>query len=157
MTTTITGATGIDNIKAATGAVLQVVTASDGAQLSTTTTSFIDTGLSVAITPSSTSSRIKVEFYFESVYFAAGSDHGCSFRILRGSTPLYTPQANHCFYTTQSAGTTYLPFNFLEIDSPSTTSAITYKIQIGLHVANSVVLNYAGKFKSTIVATEIAG
>ncbi len=43
MTTTITGALGIDNIKAATGAVLQVVQASNSTSFVTSSTSFVDT------------------------------------------------------------------------------------------------------------------
>jgi len=52
MTTTITGALGIDNIKAATGAVLQVVSAEVGS-LTTTSSSYVDTPVTLAITPTS--------------------------------------------------------------------------------------------------------
>tara|TARA_B100000795_G_C22456121_1_gene307472 strand:+ start:44 stop:547 length:504 start_codon:yes stop_codon:yes gene_type:complete len=60
MTTTITGATGIDNIRAATGAVIQVVDSSTTTQVSNTGTSFTSTGLSVVLTPKSASSKIIV-------------------------------------------------------------------------------------------------
>jgi hypothetical protein len=158
MTTTITGATGIDNIQAATGAVLQVVSASTTTQLITTTTSYVDTGLSVTITPSSTSSKVKIEFVFTSINIAANVTAGCSFRIIRGSTDLYTPTARHAFYASANlGGATYRPYMDMALDSPSTTSAITYKVQVATYNSGAIVLNYATYFKSTIMATEIAG
>ena len=158
MTTTITGATGIDNIQAATGAVLQVVSASTTTQQVTTTTSYVDTGLSVTITPSSTSSKVKIEFVFTSINIAASVTAGCSFRIMRDSTSLYTPTARHTFYASANlGGATYRPYMDMALDSPSTTSAITYKVQVAGYSSNAVILNYAGYFKSTIMATEIAG
>ena len=98
MTTTITGATGIDNIKAATGAVLQVVEGSSTSQFSSTSQSWSDIGLSVSITPTSTSSKIKVEYSLQNIYLLA-ANNGASFRIVRDSTPLFTPADNYMLYT----------------------------------------------------------
>ena len=166
MTTTITGADGVSKVQTGaiehgdlpSGSVLQVVSASTTAAQSTTSTSYIDTGLSVAITPSSTSSKVKIEFVFTSIHIASGVAAGCSFRIMRDSTSLYTPLANHAFFAAGGlGGATYRPYTDMALDSPSTTSAITYKVQVATYNSGAIVLNYAGYFKSTIMATEIAG
>ena len=156
MTTTITGATGIDNIQAATGAVLQVVTASNTTAQTITATSWVDTNLSVAITPSSTSSKVKIEFSFIGINISAGSA-GCAFRILRDSTSLFTPTARHSFFSSAAAGPFYGGYNDMALDSPSTTSEVTYKIQVAGHNTTAVTLNYNSLFKDRIIAMEIAG
>jgi hypothetical protein len=162
MTTTITGAAGInrvaDGADMPAGSVLQVVSASTTTAQTTTSTSYVDTGLSVTITPSSTSSKVKIEFAFTCIHIAANVTAGCSFRIMRDSTSLYTPLANHAFYAAGGlGGSTYRPYMDMALDSPSTTSAITYKVQVAGYSSNAVVLNYSSKFKATIMATEIAG
>jgi hypothetical protein len=169
MTTTITGADGVSKVQTGaiehgdlpSGSVLQVVSASTTAAQSTTSTSCIDTGLSVAITPSSTSSKVKIEFVFTSIHIASGVAAGCSFRIMRDSTSLYTAGAQHAFYAGHGdeglGGITYRPYMDMALDSPSTTSAITYKVQVATHNSGAITINYSSNFKATIMATEIAG
>ena len=156
MTTTITGATGIDNIKAATGAVLQVVEASSTAAFASTSSSFVDLGLSVSITPTSTSSKIKVEYSLQNIYLAA-ANNGASFRIVRDSTPLYTPADKYMLYTA-AATNVYTSFSDVDIDSPATTSAVTYKIQMAVYNTNgNITISELGRFQKTIIVTEIKG
>jgi len=156
MTTTITGATGIDNIKAATGAVLQVVEGSSTAAFSSTSQSWSDIGLSVSITPTSTSSKIKVEYSLQNIYLAA-ANNGVSFRIVRHSTPLFTPADNYMLYTSSPVNV-YTSFSDVDIDSPATTSAVTYKIQMAVYNTNGLIkISELGRFQKTIIVTEIAG
>ena len=84
MTTTITGALGIDNIKAATGAVLQVVSVnkSDTWTYSGSTTFQDITGLAATITPTSSSSKILVQVNIN----ISGTERYHGARLLRGST-----------------------------------------------------------------------
>ena len=84
MTTTITGATGIDNIQAATGAVLQVVQASNSTSFVTSSTSYVDTPLTATITPTSTSSKILVMWNIQ--VHLVGSNKGIGTKLLSGST-----------------------------------------------------------------------
>jgi len=169
MTTTITGTTGVNNIKAATGAVLQVVSVTKSDTFTAATTSFLDiTGLSVSITPASASSKILV---IASVNHSDSTERSYV-RLMRGSTaigigdaagnrPRMSGSAVHNM-------TTYSIYNsaFNHLDSPSTTSATTYKIQ-ARSLGASVYINrseadrdnahYEGRTISTITVMEIAG
>tara|TARA_R100000322_G_scaffold46101_1_gene28870 strand:- start:497 stop:1087 length:591 start_codon:yes stop_codon:yes gene_type:complete len=110
---------------------------------SSSTSTFADvTGLSVNITPTSTSSKILV-LYTLSFSAGAGSKH---MRLMRDSTAINigdAGQANQIRSTVSSrpAGTVYdldtanQAGQFL--DSPSSTSQITYKIQVTLGASYS--------------------
>jgi hypothetical protein len=113
------------------GKIGQVVTAQPvTSDFSTSSSSYTDvTNLNASITPTATSSKILVLFY--GMLYASGSSQGVTARgrILRGSTALNSWQAsaydqgNSGVQTTNSA-------TFTILDSPSTTSEVTYKIQI---------------------------
>jgi len=173
MTTTITGATGIDNIRAATGAVLQVVSVNKTDAFSTSSQSYVDiTGFAATITPTSTSSKIVVDVDFKGKV----NGHG-NIRLRRGSTPIYIGTAgtgNQQNVSMQMAGGGSLTTEYgLEqvslktLDSPATTSAVTYKLECfvsnGSYVlyCNRVSFNdnahYIGYTPSSITLTEIAG
>lgn len=138
-----------------TGAVLQVVNATYTAQTSTSSSTFVDTGLTASITPSSINSKILVTVFIGGVLKQSGDAYG-SFRLVRNSTQILTFE-NGVGYTASSAyngvgsvGTTYL-------DSPSTTSATTYKVQ-GNSVANTAYIFWSNNnCASTITLMEIAG
>ena len=154
MTTTITGATGIDNIQAATGAVLQVVSAASSTAQTVATVHWTDTGLTASITPSSSSSKIKVDYVFLSIYFALAQT-GASFRVVRDSTALYTPSAGYAIWS--STASWYGNYSDMELDSPSTTSAITYKIQVRCYDTKAILISDSSQYRNSITLTEIAG
>ena len=115
------------------GKILQVVQAAKTDTFSTTSTSFVDiTGLSVSITPSSTSSRIMVVGMLniaatEGVY--AGHP-----RLVRDSTAIFVGDAagSRTQALTQfeaPAGASY-PIAANYVDSPASISALTYKFQL---------------------------
>ena len=120
-----------------TGKVLQVVqTVKTDTQSFTSSTSFSDmVGLSVSITPSSTSSKILVSF---SVAGGTGNDQGhLMMQLLRDSTAigLADVASNRVrntgiyFNTASGGGGQVLQNSFMLLDSPSTTSSVTYKMQ----------------------------
>ena len=107
---------------AAGGKVLQVVQGSTQTQVNSTSTTYADTTLTAAITPSASGSKVLV--LVSQSMASAGGAAGGQVAILRGSTVIEefsqvnnaeNQQTNH-----------YLPF----LDSPSTTDATTYKTQI---------------------------
>ena len=157
MTTTITGATGINNIKAATGAVLQVVQGTTNTQVDNSTQTYVDTGLTATITPTSTTSKILV-VVAQNGGFKSNSniDNGIAAILLRGATNISTFATYAGWsYTTNYAyietiGTTYL-------DSPATTSATVYKTQFKNMAATSGVALQKQFVTSTITLMEIAG
>ena len=123
------------------GKIGQVITAQPvTSDFSTSSSSYVDvTNLDASITPTATSSKILVLFY--GMLYASGSSQGVTARgrILRDSTALNSWQAstydqgNNGVQSTNSA-------TFTILDSPSTTSEVTYKIQIKKAEGSSATL-----------------
>ena len=118
------------------GKVLQVVQTIKKDQFSTSQavgSGYTDlTGLSVTITPSSTSSKIMVEAHI----YNSNNNAVNFFRILRGSTFIEQPTGTSSDGANWNAhGFSYFDHQFQDttviniLDSPSTTSATTYKVQ----------------------------
>ena len=151
-----------------TGSVLQTVSATKSDTSSTTSTSYSDiSGLSVSITPSSTSSKILVSYSF-----CAGTNSGydeCHVSLFRDSTDLKGGS---------STGTSYMPifsgnypqykmynFAFEHLDSPSSTSSLTYKLRFNAQSGQTLYINTRGGTdsgatnwtNSSITAIEIQG
>lgn len=111
----------------------------------TTSTSFTDiTGLSVTITPTSSSNKILVRAVVG--VDAASATSAAAFQLVRGSTPIGigTSVGSRTACTTQSSapGVSQMASATLEwVDTPATTSATTYKVQILTNVAGTVGVN----------------
>ena len=153
-----------------TGAVLQVASAVKSDTLTTSSTTFTDiTGLSVSITPLFSSSKILVMVNMTGQGVAGVSI--AQFRLVRDSTVINAGAA---------AGSRTLGFaaaipadsnhpithgaNYL--DSPSSTSSITYKVQVRTSAGGTAYVNIAQgdsddvnrtRTSSTITVMEIAG
>jgi len=147
------------------GKVGQVVNGVLTTTLATSSTSYVDTGLTLAITPSSTNSKILIQVHLNDT---AKSDSGIvGFKILRGSTVVTKN-------TTSGMGATNEVFNSFGgssqtrdsssgnltfLDSPSTASAVTYKVQMinnsGTGYLNRWGVNNDSSGVSTITAMEI--
>jgi hypothetical protein len=152
--------------------VVQVVTVNKTDTFTTSSTTFTDiTGLSASITPTSASNRILV---FASV--AIGSNNDFAYiRLLRNGTVIDVgdPASNRVQVTGASiyAGTStqyntgVVPAMYL--DSPASTSAVTYKFQlrsgsgaaayINQTAADRDTANYEWRTPSNIVLMEISG
>ena len=116
------------------GRILQVVSATKTGRQLSNSSAYVDvTGMSVSITPTSTSSKIYI-----AVNAHIGGDQASylAFRVLRDSTVV--TQGTHATGNRtnvsfggridQNYDNYMVSFNFL--DSPSTTSATTYKVQV---------------------------
>lgn len=154
------------------GSVLQVVSTTKTDTFSTTSTSLVDvTGLSLSITPSSASNKILVTC---AVSVGTPNTNFAYINLVRGSTSLCVgdasagrPSATGMSFAgvSNEGNITTLPINFL--DSPSSTSALTYKIQIRCATAGNAYINrssrdsastdYDVRLASTITVMEIAG
>ncbi len=158
----IQGATTAANVKMPAGAVLQVI------QAHTTTETAINSGeraysdvagVTAAITPKYSDSKVLVRIMV-SYYHNGQSDSG-ALRILRGSTVVYDDIHNigYTGNSDQSGGVT----TFEYLDSPSTTSATTYKLQAARNYGASgatFVVNTTFDSQATgssITLMEIAG
>jgi hypothetical protein len=138
------------------GKVLQVVEGTKTGQASSSSSSYADIGLSVSITPSSSASKILVFATCSSVTKYGGNTN-VGFKLLRGSTSIFATDAIATTNTTatNSIGTVSL----VKLDSPSTTSATTYKVQMAnVDSAGTVAVNdyvASNTVISTIIAMEI--
>mgnify|MGYP005995627685 CR=1 FL=1 len=117
--------------KLGTGAVLQVVHGAYSSEMSTTSgTTFVSTGASITITPTSSSSKILVMFNQHIRVDRANGDQGAGFAIRRGTNTVWsTPQPYAIYFyngtdSVQNDNRIYVPLTYL--DSPNTTSATTY-------------------------------
>ena len=159
------------------GGILQVVstTKTDVFSASLSTGWVGVTGLTASLTPSSTSSKILVSGYCSvatsltensndiAIYRdgvaltgASGDTNGSAKRATSGGVA----------YTTSQRGIASVPFSFL--DSPNTTSTVSYEIYIGYtnNSATNMYVNraasdgandYNSRWASTITLTEVAG
>jgi hypothetical protein len=134
-----------------TGGIIQIVNATYDTQISNTTVTPADTGLTATITPRSATSKILVQVNQNGVYANAGT--GMRLNLLRNGTlisKMGQRLAGDSTDTTSvgSASTSYL-------DSPNSTSAVTYKTQFNSETAGqSSFVNVYGAM-STITLMEI--
>jgi hypothetical protein len=109
------------------GGILQVVSTTKTDSFATSSTSYVDvTGLSVTITPSSTSSKILVMADYMTGSSATGGSTVLSQLVRDGSQiggNIASNQSNDNIRDTNFIGINYL-------DSPASTSTLTYQIQI---------------------------
>jgi len=151
------------------GSIVQIVQTLKTDTFTTTSTSSVDiTGFSVDITPSSSSNKVLIM-----VSLAMGTDDAnfTYARLLRGSTEIAqgdaaSSRARPMFmvYNTNEGTIETRSFNFL--DSPGTTSATTYKMQLHCTTAGSAYVNrshrdndastYDPRMSSSITAMEVA-
>lgn len=171
----LTGSQSIPKSTLPTGSVLQVVSTTKTNSFSTSATSMTDvTGLSVSITPLASTSKILVFLTLNLVGENANS--GAAYQLVRGSTAIgigdlsgSRPQASGSMaYIANADSSTAISGSFL--DSPSTTSSTTYKIQVvpgGAPSGGNAYVNrtqndtnanffYNARTASTITVMEIA-
>jgi hypothetical protein len=114
------------------GAVVQVKSATYATQTSTTSTSYVASGLSLSITPTSASNKILCFVNVSGHTIRGGNDTGFFMRLRRGSTAILDDGAYVTYVEANNATRTQLgmPVTRVFLDSPATTSATTYDIQI---------------------------
>jgi len=110
-----------------TGRIIQTVQATDGSLLSSSSTSYVNTGLSASITPGATSSKILVLVSMGVFGADAAGSAGAAIKLLRDSTDLIIHSSMGAHPTITYIYTAGTSFSYL--DSPSSTSSLTYKTQ----------------------------
>jgi hypothetical protein len=115
------------------GKVAQVQTATTAASFTSTTASFIDvTGLSVSITPSAATSTVLLFATVAGSVAGAGGDG--MFRLVRGATAIAVgtsgSSVNGFALVSQAYPNAIFSNAVTFLDSPATTSATTYKVQV---------------------------
>ena len=138
-----------------TGSVLQVVSNTYATIVSSTTSTFVDTGLTATITPTSATSKILVSVSQNGIQKTTNSGAYMRLVVLRNSTVIGTPAATAGY--TASAATNYIgSLSGTYLDSPATTSAIVYKTQFKSEGNSATVSVQGDSEQSTITLMEIA-
>jgi hypothetical protein len=121
--------TDMDFVWGGGGKMLQVVFASYSTETSSSTTTYADTGLTATITPSSTSSKVLVFVNTNGATTDTVTNQGIKLKLVRTSTDLavITDLSNKMAGAATAVQGESIGFNWL--DSPSSTSALTYKTQ----------------------------
>lgn len=144
-----------------TGAVLQVVSVVYATSTTIASDTYVDTGLSASITPSSTSSKILV-ITSQSSFGVLGNNSGRNYyvRLVRGSTAL-AERSTEINATVGSNGfkTGAVEGSWSYLDSPNTTSSTTYKSQAKVsNTADTCQIRFQWEnMQSSIILLEIAG
>jgi hypothetical protein len=139
------------------GKVLQVLTATDQTKRTTTSTSFVTASntLSVDITPSATSSKVLI--MISTVIGNDTEEAQAISTIYRGSTNLGNGNSG-MLVTYHFGGTTRQSASLIFLDSPSSTSQLTYQLYVRGTGGNTEI-NYDGGSgnggKGSIIVMEI--
>lgn len=153
LTADSTTATGLKWATPAGGKVLQLVSSKITTSTSTSSTSYVDTVMSASITPTLSTSSILViiDFVF---YGDATRDTTAvpDFRIMRGVTEVYTKSTGSSYFLNLNTAAKNIRSNntFVYLDSPSTTSSTTYKMQVKVD-AGSATINQTGNSSITLI------
>ena len=133
-----------------TGSVLQVVNVSITADASTTNSSYVDSGISATITPTSTSSKILMV-----TSFIVGGSSGASgyYQVKKNNSSVIWTSGRHYM----SGDASVSPFTILLLDSPSTTSATTYNFWYKSGSGTIYYHTYGSGSDGNIILMEIAG
>ena len=165
----LTMAAGKTIVGSGVGKILQVVQDVKTDTFSTSSQAFVDvTGLSVSITPSSASNKILV---MVSLALGNNGTHSDA-RLMRDSTAIAIGDASSnrtrsTFHLSSVSNTDIPTPSMTWLDSPATTSAVTYKMQVAVPYSSSYVIyvnrgaddsdaGYAGRLVSTITVMEVA-
>ena len=143
------------------GKVLQVIQGTTTTALSSTSTTYADTNLTANITPSASSSKILIHVE-QNLNLTNDSDDrvGGGLRLLRDSTVVYGGDQPYEVFFENNSGSAIqniLPINRLFLDSPSSTSQLTYKTQGRIYQSGNAVTYNGSSVEGIIILMEIAG
>ena len=165
---TIVGATTAGTVKMPAGNIIQTefVYCTTSVAINTNDTYTDITGSSVTITPKFSNSKILVETFCQ-VYLgnnvSGNTWNSCNMRLLRGSTVITAPDAagTNDYFTAAYGGDDFRQMQYgmlSQVDTPSTTSATTYKLQCNMrHGWDADAMMYVNRYgRGMIKATEIS-
>jgi len=139
------------------GKILQVVSARTATEATSSSASYADTNLTADITPSSTSNSVLVLVQQSLAKFSA--DTKGSIRVYRDSTEIGGTIPGRDIGDTNSSDMNSIGtgFSCSILDTPSSTSTLTYKTQFCNNDATGTVAVNYGSGNSYITLMEVAG
>jgi hypothetical protein len=145
----------IATTKLGAGAVLQVVQTTSASSLTTTSATFVTLNLAATITPSSASSKILMLFTTNAQNTTGAN--GCIITLYRGSIATGTNLGDSSWgFGNFDSGVIIAPFAITHLDSPNTTSAITYTPAGRANSGTNLVTSFGGS-RGSFILMEIAG
>ena len=136
----------------------QVLSSETTSSTSTTSSSFSDTGITLAITPSSTSSKIYVTIQLAFMLYGGGTSLNATGRLKLvstvggSSTDLFTTSQNPTFEDfdeNQDSFVLNYPINYLH--TSNTTSEVTYKLQFACTAGSFTAQVYSNRSSITLM------
>jgi len=151
-----TGTTGqvIDSGALPIGSVLQVVNGTNSTTVTSSTNTYVDTGLTATITPKFSTSKILVTVHQNGVSKST-NDTAANIQLLRGAAVI-SYFSGYAGQTSSTAVSSVGSVSTSYLDSPATTSATTYKTQLASVSNNAIVGVQQVSAMSTITLMEIA-
>lgn len=134
------------------GKVLQVVQGDYASQTSSSSSTYADTNLTATITPSSATSKILVMYGISWRKTSGAADNAVNFRLFRNATNI-SQRTSMGYNGSAIFNYGYVGSNIL--DTPATTSAITYKVQFASDNNTASVSVHGSADISTIILMEI--
>jgi hypothetical protein len=153
-TFTLAGTGGVLDRLERTGNILQVVNATYSTQTSSSTSTYADTGLTASITPSSSSNKVLV-FANVTGLQKVGTDTWLRIKLLRNTTDLIVVE-DGAGYNAANTNNWVGATSSCYLDSPATTSAVTYKLQFASANNSASVVVHSNSSVSTITLMEVA-
>jgi len=150
----LSNATALAKAALPTGSVLQVVNATYTTETSTTSSSYVDTGWTFSITPTFSTSKIFIVARVTSrvIGYAFGS-----LQFVRGASTVLSPAPATAYETGITTGSADLRHvnSYVYLDSPATTSLVTYKVQM-IAFSGYQYIVYPSNNPASVVMMEIA-
>ena len=137
------------------GKVLQVVEGILTGNVGSSSATFADTGITVTITPTVATSKVLVIASCSSVMKTTVQTN-VGLKLLRGATQIF--YTDYVAYTGGSVANNIGSVSLVKLDSPATTSATTYKVQMANMFATGTTLinEYSGAGGNTVTSSIIA-
>ena len=152
---TVLTTAGVPSSALPAGSVLQVVNVAYATQTANASNTYADTGLTASITCASTASKVLVLL----------NQAGCgknvnntrlTLKLMRDATNIVLPVSDSDGYTNSTAANFFGAISACYLDSPASTSALTYKTQFLSYANNDGVSVQTNGATSTITLIEIA-
>ena len=136
------------------GSILQVVNSNTSTGVTNSTTSYIDTGLSATITPTSATSKILV-LVSQTACFKNGANTWLLLKLFRNASDIASFDSV-VGYTNSTAENTVGTSGTCFLDTPNTTSATTYSTKFANQTGTGQVGVQRNSSMSTITLLEVS-
>jgi hypothetical protein len=151
----VDAAAAIATSKLGAGAVLQVVNATYSTQGATTSSTYVDTGLTASITPKFATSKILIIANITSMA-TTSTLNAIALNIVRGSTQVFEFEKEALYAGSVTSQLTVGGSGGSYLDSPATTSSTTYKVQAKRTTGSGTVFWAVSSGGCSITLMEIA-